>query len=77
MKRNRLNVLLCGSATFAFFGAGILTPGCESLLQDPRAFFTEDPCNLYNCDNLFYLRGEHGEPELDANHDESETVDAG
>jgi len=61
MKRNRLHVLLCGSATIVFGVAGILAPGCEDVIGDPQAFFADDPCNFFNCDTLIFLAGEDGE----------------
>ncbi len=69
MKRNRLHAFLGGLASVAFAVGGILLPGCEALLRDPNAFFAENTCNIFNCDTLFFLNGEH--EEAPAEHDES------
>ena len=70
MKRNRLKLVLGGSATITLSVAGIPIPGCEAMRNDPRTFFAENTCNIFNCDTLFFLEGEHDEAPDD--HDGSE-----
>ena len=58
MKRRRIaSFVVAGSATV--FQIAVPVPGCESMVFDPQAFFAQNRCNIFNCDTLFFLQGEH------------------
>ncbi len=79
MKRKRISDFLRGTSTAVFAIAGFQLPGCESMMFDPQAFLTENTCNIFNCDTLFFLQGEHDDmlddhddSDMDDDHDEME-----
>ena len=74
MKRKRLNPVLRVGAAVALGVAGIAVLGCDALAGDREAFFGENTCNVFNCDTLFFLEGEHDAVPED--HDASETGDS-
>ena len=63
MKRKRMASLIAAvSATT--FQLAVPIPGCDSVAFDPQAFIAENTCNIFNCDTLFFLQGEHdAEPD--------------
>lgn len=65
MKGKFKNKLLVAVSTMTFAIAGIPFPGCESMMLDPQAFFAENTCNIFNCDTLFFLQGDHADSEMD------------
>ncbi len=75
MKRKKMASWIAGiSATTFQFAVPI--PGCESTVLDPQAFFRDNTCNIFNCDTLFFLQGDHaddGHDEIADEHDEMET----
>jgi len=61
MRSKYKKFLLGGSSSIAFAIAGIPLPGCESLMLD----LPENTCNIFNCDTLFFLQGEHTDMEME------------
>ncbi len=69
MKRKRIaSFFVVGSATM--FQIAVPIPGCDSMVLDPQAFFGDNACNIFNCDTLFFLQGEHDDMLDD--HDDME-----
>ena len=77
MKGKYKNKLLVGASTITFAIAGIPFPGCESLLLDPQAFFTENTCNIFNCDTLFFLQDDHTDMDMEDTSDDHDDMDMG
>lgn len=78
MKRKRVSSFVV-AALATVCQVAVPIPGCESLMLDPQAFFEENTCNIFNCDTLFFLQGNHIDDEHDElvdEHDEIEAVEA-
>lgn len=55
MRRLRTKLYVAVTMAAALTGLTPAVPGCGSFRFDPQAFFEQNACNIFNCDNLFFL----------------------